>query len=130
MGGVGYVKMDHIFAPVLGNSGKRQLDQIAVWIEQSEPPPGVHVPADERMQQRRFAGAGLADDVHVRAPVRLPDAEKPPVSAEVCAGEEGYAVVGLGCHTSMIFRKQMTLKAGRLAGFGRSSARAAPIKRG
>src|SRR5207249_2488674 len=120
MGSVRHSKVDHVFAPVLGNSGERQVDQIAVWIKQGETSPGVHIPADERMQQGRFAGAGLADDVHVRSSVGLPDTEEPPVAAEVGACEETDAVVGVGCHASIIFRKQAMLKAGRMAGFGQS----------
>jgi len=37
--------------------------------------------------RRRFARSRLADDVHVAPSVRLPNAEDPPVVAEICTGE-------------------------------------------
>ena len=43
--------------------------EIAVRIEQREPGAGGEVLRDQVQQQRRFAGAGLADDVEVPPPL-------------------------------------------------------------
>ena len=47
---------------------QHRFGEIAVWIEQRQPFAGGEVLRDEIEEQRRFAGAGLADDVEVATP--------------------------------------------------------------
>ena len=47
---------------------QHRFGEIAVRIEEREPFAGREVLRDQIEEQRRFAGAGLADDVEVAAP--------------------------------------------------------------
>ena len=63
------------------------LDQVAVWIDEHQPFAGFDIGEDEPLEQRRFSGARLPDDVHVRKPIGLLDAENPPVIAGISPGK-------------------------------------------
>ena len=51
------------------------LGKIAMRVDQGEPPTGGEVATCERLNQGRFADAGLADRIDMRQAVGLPDAE-------------------------------------------------------
>ena len=47
------------------------LGQIAVRVEQGQPAPRAEIGEDERQDQSRFAGAGLADEIEMAAAIIL-----------------------------------------------------------
>ena len=63
------------------------FDQVAVRIDEHEPLAGFDIGENEPLEQGRLTRAGLADDVHVREPIRLLDAENPPIIAGIGACE-------------------------------------------
>ena len=60
---------------VTGDRCRDPLDEFDMLVEQGATPPRLDVLADERLDERRLAGASLADDVHMRKTVGLLDAE-------------------------------------------------------
>jgi hypothetical protein len=60
-----------------------------VWVEQCQAFAVCDVLAGKIGDERRFAGAGLADDVHVGAAIPALDAEAPPMMPKVGLAEAG-----------------------------------------
>ena len=66
---VGSIKVDDIQQPFRWNAIGDPLDQVAMRIDQREAVAALQVLKCHSLDQRRFAGAGLADDVDVRKPI-------------------------------------------------------------
>ena len=66
---VGRVHIDEIVRAVSRHMEQHGFGEIAMRIEQGEPGAGSEVLRDQVQQQRRFAGAGLADNVEVAPPL-------------------------------------------------------------
>ena len=67
------------------NACRNASDEIAVWVDQSESMPALQILERHVLQERRFSGAGLADDVDVQKPVFVLDAEDALVAAKIDA---------------------------------------------
>src|SRR4029079_2942244 len=74
---VGDVQIDEIRLAGFRHPRVEPLGKIAVWVKKSETVPGQHVLADETLEERGLARAGLPDHVHVGASIARPEAERP-----------------------------------------------------
>src|SRR5206468_6738832 len=67
IGDIRNIEIDQVLLPVFRNAPGDPLDKIPMQIEKSDAFAALDILADHRFEQRRFAGAGLPDDVHSRA---------------------------------------------------------------
>jgi hypothetical protein len=63
-----------------------------MWINVTDAMSCQNIRQDHIFHERRFAHAGLSDDVHVTTSVVCFDAKTPPSVTEIRLGEQGYLV--------------------------------------
>jgi hypothetical protein len=73
---------------LIGDASCNALHKIAVGIDEGAAAAGADVLQNQVFKKRRFAGAGLANDVEVRELASLLDAEKAMLVAGIGAGED------------------------------------------
>ena len=89
MSDIGNIEVNEIRLALIGYGRKQPLDEIAMRIEQRQAPAALNILPGQILQQRGLSGSSLADDVRVRAPVGLFDAEYSPIVSEVDAAQYG-----------------------------------------
>ena len=80
----------------------------------------------ERFEQGRLADAGLADEVHMRQPVGLLDAEADKVVSMIDHSEIGNAAIAEILHFAIIADERRTVQRGVLAARARNTAAPQP----
>ena len=75
-------------APVRRYAGYHRSHEVAVRVEQRAALPRRDVLYDDRLKERRLAGASLPDDRDVTPTVDLANAEDPLIASGVRAGQE------------------------------------------
>lgn len=93
LGRIGHIHEDRLGLPMLRDAiiGDA-FDEIAVRVDQGAATAGVNVLPEQGFDQGRLADAGLADEIHVREPISLLDAECPVRRPGVGLGEVGDGV--------------------------------------
>ena len=69
--------------------GCHPLGQVSMGIDQRDAPASLDILTDKGLKEGSFAGAGLANDVEVKAAVRLTNTEPLPIVAKVESADLG-----------------------------------------
>jgi hypothetical protein len=88
LGRVGYVEVDDIVPMMSRNCLHYALCQVAVRIDEHHSAAVQNVLHCERLDKRRFTGSRLPDDLHMRMPVGLLDADRHSFISKVRAREK------------------------------------------
>lgn len=117
--GVRCIEIHDIVAPTVRHGSFNPLSQVAVRVDEADAMTGGNVLPHHRLDERRLACPGLADDVHVREPVGMLDAELLVRVSEVGAGEVGDGVGGFRVfHPRIVGGSSRRSKASELAAEG------------
>jgi len=87
--GVGNVEIHDIWDTIRRDLAENALNEVPMRIQEGDAAIGENVLNDECFEERGLSRSCLTDDVHVRSPVGLFDAEDRSPISEGCLGEEG-----------------------------------------
>src|SRR5437870_3229552 len=100
MSDIGNVEINEVTLARIWYCHKQPLHEIAMRIEQRQASAAPNILPGEILQQRGLSGSGLPDDVRVRSPVGLFDAEPSPIVSEVNPAQEGQPLSRRMIHVS------------------------------
>src|SRR5262249_42230167 len=96
------IEIDYVLHSLFGDSRENILDQFAVWVDHADAFAVDDILNHQVVDQRRFAGTGFADDVHVLPPIVALDAEKTIRLAKIGFAEINNILLRIYSHKASI----------------------------
>jgi hypothetical protein len=105
---IGHVEINDIVAPVSGDRPRDALSQVAVRVDQHHAAAMGDILQCKCLEQRRLARPGLPDDVHMKKPVGLFDAERRSLISKIDMAEIGDCIIRMRHADSLFCRASAT----------------------